>query len=122
MWKGRVILTLPFFVSAYDNFNKKEIHIVYLAVNTCRIHAGEMATGTQVREVFSVYADQLQPKVSVSERKLVVSFVQAGLFLNIFLDAGLYIGCYHFGAGRRRFPCFILPAARKRNEYHHRCR
>jgi len=53
-----------------------------------------MAARAKVRQVFGVDANQLKLEFSVAELKPEISFAYAALFLDVFLDAGLYIGCY----------------------------
>ena len=52
---------------------KKEIHVIHLAVGTRQIHAREMAAWPQVRQVFNMYADQLEPEDLISEWELEIS-------------------------------------------------
>ena len=100
---------------------KKEIHVVYLTVGTYQIHAGKMIARPQIREILRMDANELQLKLSVVKRELVVPVVYASLFLNVFLDPCLYIGCYDCGTLRRRVLHLLAPTARKRKDEHTRC-
>jgi len=46
---------------------QKEIHVVHLSVAAGQVHTGEMATGTEIRQVLRVDPHQLEQQFSFAE-------------------------------------------------------